>query len=90
MKLKGTVKNGVIAVDLPEGTAVTVEVEEPDYVIDANGHIVLTEEEWKREIELAIREADRGEGIPWKQAMAEIRRESTELAAQHRKRTKRR
>ena len=29
MKLKGTVKNGVIAVDLPEGTAVTVEVEVP-------------------------------------------------------------
>lgn len=45
MKLTGTVKDGKVAVDLPEGTPVIIEVQQRDYVIDDNGHIVLTEEE---------------------------------------------
>ncbi|MBA3461395.1 MAG: hypothetical protein H0T46_15640 [Deltaproteobacteria bacterium] len=90
MKRKGKVKNGVVAVDLPDGTAVTVEVDEPESVIDKNGFIVRTEEEWERAEQLAMREADRGEGIPWREAMAEIRREADAAAAAHRKRTKQR
>jgi len=65
MKLKGTVKNGVVAVDLPEGTAVTVVVEEMPlarYQLDARGRLVMTPE-----LEAAIAEgeaeADRGEGF---------------------------
>ncbi len=85
MKLQGTVKNGMVAVDLPEGTPVAVEVIPTEYVIDDNGHIVLTEEEWEREIQLAEAEADRGEGIPWRQAMAESRRDADALAEAQRK-----
>lgn len=73
MKLTGKVKNGAVAVDLPEGTPVSIEVVPTEYVIDANGFIVLTEEESERELRLAELEADRGEGIPWRVAMAQIR-----------------
>ena len=90
MKLTGTVKDGKVAVDLPEGTPVAVEVIPTEYVIDDNGHIVLTEEEWEREIQLAEAEADRGEGTPWPEAMAELRREADELAAAQRARRPRR
>jgi len=89
MKLKGTVKNGAVAVDLPEGTVVTVEVEPTEYVIDDRGYIVLTEAEWEREINLAEAEADRGEGIPWRQAMVEIRRESAAIVRANRARRRR-
>ncbi len=89
MKLKGTVKNGVVAVDLPEGTVVTVEVEPTEYVLDDRGFIVLTEEEWERERLLAEAEADRGEGIPWEQAMVEIRRESAAILRSSRARRRR-
>ena len=85
MKLTGTVKDGKVAVDLPEGTAVTVEIIPTEYVIDANGHIVLTDEEWEREIQLAEAEADRGEGIPWRQALKEIDEEVTAELARLRK-----
>lgn len=90
VKVKGTVKNGVVAVDLPDGTPVTVEVVPTEYVIDDNGFIVLTEEEWEREIKLAEAEADRGLGIPWKKAIAQIRRNADVLARKQRaERTKR-
>ena len=65
MKLKGTVKNGVVAVDLPDGTAVTVVVEEMPlqrYQLDEHGQLIMTPE-----LEAAIAEgeaeADRGEGF---------------------------
>ena len=90
MKLKGTVKNGQVAVDLPEGTAVTIEVEPIEYVIDDNGHLVMTDEEQEREILLSEAEADRGEGTPWPEAMEEIRRGADELAAAQRARRPRR
>ncbi|MBL0218597.1 MAG: hypothetical protein IPQ07_32555 [Myxococcales bacterium] len=87
MKRKGTVKNGVVAVDLPEGTLVTVEIEPTDYVIDHRGYIVLTEEEWEREMLLAEAEADRGEGMPWEAAM--VRRESAAILRASRARRRR-
>jgi hypothetical protein len=45
MKLKGTVKNGLVAVDLPDGTPVTVLVEElplPTYQLDDRGRLIIT------------------------------------------------
>ena len=50
MKLTGRVENGRVAVDLPEGTPVTILVEEKDLPpgasveIDENGDIVMTPE----------------------------------------------
>jgi hypothetical protein len=90
MKLKGTVKDGSVAVDLPEGTPVTVEVVPLEYVIDDGGSLVITEKEEEREILLAEAEADRGEGLPWQQAMAEIRRDADTLALAQRSRRLRR
>jgi hypothetical protein len=91
MKRKGTVKNGVVAVDLPDGTEVTIEVEPgasehraswgddeslaeiSRYKLDSSGQVVMTPE-----LEAGIRageaEADRGEGIPWRDVIAELRR----------------
>jgi len=82
MKVTGTVKDGKVAVDLPEGTPVTVEVVPREYVIDDNGQIVLTEEEWELEIQLAEAELDRGEGIPYPECMTVLRREADRLAAE--------
>ena len=77
MKLKGTVKNGAVAVDLPEGTAVTVSVEDRDedcgYELDARGRLIMTPE-LEASIAAGEAEADRGEGIPWRDVIAEIRR----------------
>jgi len=66
MKLKGTVKNGVIAVDLPDGTSVTVTVEEEmpleRYQLDAKGRVIMTPD-LLAAIEAGEAEADRGEGF---------------------------
>ncbi len=66
MKLKGTVKNGVIAVDLPEGTEVTVTVEEEmplgRYQLDARGRVIMTPD-LLASIEAGEAEADRREGF---------------------------
>jgi hypothetical protein len=63
MKLKGTVKNGAIAVDLPEGTEVTVTVEEDrGYQLDKHGRLVMTPE-LEADLLAAEAEADRGEGL---------------------------
>lgn len=85
MKVLGTVKNGVIAVDLPDGTPVSVEVVPVEYIVDEQGRIVLTEEEWDREIGISIAEADRGEGIPWERAMEEIRKDADGLTQRQRR-----
>ncbi len=65
MKLNGTVKNGLVAVDLPDGTIVTLEVDtetERGYQLDRAGRLVMTPE-----LETSIRageaEADGGLGI---------------------------
>ncbi len=77
MKLKGTVKNGVIAVDLPEGTPVTVVVDEARssarYQLDEHGELMMTPE-LEASIAAGDAEADRGEGIPWRDMIAELRR----------------
>ena len=76
MKLKGTVRNGVVAVDLPEGTAVTVIVEEMPlarYQLDENGDLIVTPE-LEADLSAADAEGDRGEGIPWREVIAELRR----------------
>jgi hypothetical protein len=50
VKLTGRVQNGNIAVDLPEGTPVTIVVEEKDLPpgpyddLDSNGELVMTPE----------------------------------------------
>jgi hypothetical protein len=66
MKLKGTVKNGVVAVDLPDGTPVTVIVENQDedrgYQLDARGRVIMTPE-LEADLRAAEAEADRGEGM---------------------------
>jgi predicted DNA-binding antitoxin AbrB/MazE fold protein len=64
------VKGGVIVaedVDLPEGATVTVVVDdlEDDYA-------ELTAEE-AAELEAAIAEADRGEGVPWENVRDQLR-----------------
>ncbi len=76
MRLKGTVKNGVVAVDLPEGTVVTVEVAaEPErgYQLDRAGRLVMTPD-----LEASIRagesEADRGLGISVEELAERLRR----------------
>ncbi len=64
MKLKGTVKNGVVAVDLPERTAVTVEVAsqpERGYQLDRAGRLVMTPD-LEASICAGEAEADRGLG----------------------------
>jgi hypothetical protein len=68
------VKGGVIVadeIDLPEGTTVTVVVDEP-----ADDYAELTAEE-EAELEAAIAAADRGEGLPWETVRDELRRSPT-------------
>ncbi len=77
MKIKGTVKNGVVAVDLPEGTAVTVTVEEMPVdrcQLDAHGRLVMPPE-LQADLVEADAEADRSEGIPWRDVLAEMQRQ---------------
>jgi hypothetical protein len=63
MKLKGTVKNGVVAVDLPEGTEVTVIVEDDrGYQLDAHGGLIMTPE-LEASIAEGETESERGEGL---------------------------
>ena len=76
MKLKGTVKNGVVAVDLPDGTPVTVLVEEmplPTYQLDDQGRLIITPD---LEADIAAGEAaaDRGEGMTVDELRSHIRR----------------
>ncbi len=78
VKRTGTVQNGVIVVDgepLPEGARVTVEVDEPVMVVDFDEHgdIVMTPE-LEAELAAAEAEADRGEGIPLAEFLADLRR----------------
>jgi hypothetical protein len=68
------VKGGVIVaedVDLPEGTTVTVVVDDPE-----DDYAELTAEE-AAELEAAIAEADRGEGVPWEIMRDQLRRSQT-------------
>jgi hypothetical protein len=71
MKLKGTVKNGAVAVDLPDGTSVSIEVEQHGVTyppgdepveLDAKGLVVMTPA-----LEASLRaseaDADAGRGI---------------------------
>jgi predicted DNA-binding antitoxin AbrB/MazE fold protein len=63
------VKGGVIVaedVDLPEGATVTVVVNGPE-----DDYAELTAEE-AAELEAAIAEADRGEGVPWELVRDEL------------------
>jgi hypothetical protein len=77
VKLTGRVQNGRVDVDLPEGTPVTIVVDDKDYspvpvvYLDASGNESTTPE---HEAELAATEAelDRGEGIPWDVVRAEL------------------
>jgi hypothetical protein len=77
MKLKGTVKNGVIAVDLPEGTEVTLTVEEEmplgRYQLDARGRVIMTPD-LLAAIEAGEAEADRGEGFTIDEVRAHLDR----------------
>jgi len=68
------VKGGVIVaddVDLPEGTTVTVTVDDQDDPED--DYAELTAEE-AAELEAAIAAAERGEGVPWETVRDELRR----------------
>lgn len=68
------VKDGVIVaedVDLPEGATVTVVVDDPE-----DDYAELTAEE-AAELEAAIAEADRGEGVPWEIVHDQLRRSET-------------
>ena len=76
--VKGTfsakVKDGAIAVkdvELPEGATVTVVVDDPE-----DDHAELTAEE-EAELEAAIAEADRGEGVRWEIVREQLRRRQT-------------
>jgi hypothetical protein len=80
VKLAGTVKNGQIVVEgglPPEGTPVTVTVDERDLppgpyaVLDENGELIMTPE-LEAELEAAEQEAERGEWIPLEELLARI------------------
>lgn len=74
MKLKGQVKNGVVAVDLPEGTVVTVVVEEDrGYELDEHGRLIMTPE-LEASIAEGEAEADRGEGLTLDEVRAHLDR----------------
>jgi hypothetical protein len=77
MKLKGTVKNGVVAVDLPEGTSVTVSIddqgEDRGYELDPRGRLIMTPE-LEASIAAGEAEADRGEGFTIDEARAYLER----------------
>lgn len=65
------VKDGVIVaedIDLPEGATVTVVLDE-DTATDDAGEVTA---EQLDELDEAITEADRGEGIPWETVRAEL------------------
>jgi hypothetical protein len=65
------VKGGVIVaedIDLPEGATVTVVLDED--TANDNADDVTSEE--LAELDEAIAEADRGEGIPWETVRAEL------------------
>jgi hypothetical protein len=73
VKLTGTVKDGQIVFEgapLPEGTPVTITVNERDLppgpyiLIDEHGEIIMTPE-LEADLEEARAQADRGEGTPW-------------------------
>jgi hypothetical protein len=73
----GKVVNGHIEVEdfeLPEGAEVSV-------VLREEGEYIPTPEE-AAELDAALVEADRGEGIPWE----EVRRELLELERKHKRR----
>jgi hypothetical protein len=64
------VQGGVIVakdVELPEGATVTVVIDEDT----ANDNVDVTPEQLA-ELDEAIAEADRGEGIPWETVRAEL------------------
>jgi hypothetical protein len=66
-----TVKDGVIVaedIDLPEGATVTVILDEDTANDDADEATA----EQHDELDEAIAEADRGEGIPWETVRAEL------------------
>jgi hypothetical protein len=66
------VKGGVIVadgVDLPDGASATVVVDDPA----ADEYADLTPAE-EAELETAIAQMDRGEGVPWETVFAELRR----------------
>jgi hypothetical protein len=68
------VQGGVIVaedVDLPEGATVTVVADDPE-----DDYAELTAEE-AAELETAIAEADRGEGVPWELVRDQLRRSRT-------------
>lgn len=82
VKLTGTVKDGQIVFEgasLPEGTPVTITVEEKDlppgpYVLlDEHGEMIMTPE-LEADLAEAEAEADRGEGIPLEVVLEELRR----------------
>jgi hypothetical protein len=65
------VKDGVIVaedIDLPEGATVTVVLDEDT----ANDNADEVTAEQLDELDEAIAEADRGEGIPWEAVRAEL------------------
>ena len=65
------VKDGVIVaedIDLPEGATVTVVLDEDT----ANDNADEVTAEQLDELDEAIAEADRGEGIPWETVRAEL------------------
>lgn len=75
VKLTGTVQNGNVAVDLPEGTPVTILVEESDlppgpYVdVDERGDVLLTPE-----LEARLEEAESSsELVPLAAALESLR-----------------
>jgi uncharacterized lipoprotein YbaY len=66
-KVKGDV---IVAegIDLPEGATVTVVLDEDTAIVNADD---VTSEQLA-ELDEAIAEADRGEGIPWETVRAEL------------------
>lgn len=65
--------NGKVAVKLPDGTPVVVEVWDHDYKIDDTGRFVMTPEEEQLELQIALAEGDAGLLIPAEQVIAELR-----------------
>lgn len=77
VKITSKVQDGKIEVDLPEGTPVTILVDEKDYspvpivYLDDNGNMIITPEH-EAELVAAEEELDRGEGVPWEVLRAEL------------------
>jgi hypothetical protein len=69
----GRVHGGVVVADdvaLPEGTTVTIVVEEPEDEYAAHPPVVVAV------IEASIADADRGLGVPWETVRAQLRNDS--------------